>query len=322
LYYDASNGDAYLVIPETPASDADAIVKTGDASEALVVKYARAANDIQTVGFQRVASRFTAGVTPEDKRPPTFQTVGTGFTTPRGSIVRGISPSSVSVSYARRYPPRPPTPAPTATPMPSATPTPAPSATPVPSDTLVVVADTSNRSIMLSDSSLATGEFLTVQSANADAFFKGDSAKQTGTVLILADGGNQANPVGTVFVLPNDGAAYAKTGAISSGVSYAYSATGSLTLTGSATGKGLELVVPEPSGGTGAFVLRFEGVTNNGRNMFVSAETGTDSARVLFAASAANLAGATAQSVPFTAASGVKVTGVSTSTVSLQVPKS
>jgi hypothetical protein len=74
-------------------------------------------------------------------------------------------------------------------------------------DTLAFTADTSNRSI-ITDLGQVTGRFITLQSGNSDAFFRGNSANQTGTVLLLADGGNATAAAGAVFSLPNSGSTY------------------------------------------------------------------------------------------------------------------
>ncbi|VVC71943.1 Uncharacterised protein [uncultured archaeon] len=257
----------------------------------------------------------------------TVQTVP--YNTPAGLKVTSVSTTTVQIQVPQTNTPNPtPTATPTPSPTATATPTPTASATPTPSasasvtyDTFSITADTSNRSIVTQNGT-ATGEFFTIQSAQSNAFYSSDSSFITSYLLVLADGGSQSFPVGTVFSLPNTGSMYTKHGAISSGVTYQYANGATVTLSGASTGKGLQLILPEAYG-SGAVLVRFEGATNNGRNQFVTTDTGTDSTHILIASSASNPAGsATVQTVPYTTSGGLKVTSVSTSTLSVLVPQS
>jgi hypothetical protein len=161
-------------------------------------------------------------------------------------------------------------------------------------DTLSFTADTSNRSI-ITDVGQVTGRFITLQSGNSDAFFRSNSANQTGTVLLLADGGNATFPAGNLFSLPNSGSTYVRaqtaanmnvSAAMATGLVYnfgpsdsavikTYNPTGNLTGTTGAASKivgNMFIFVPEITsdnlvntqtslndGNSGMFVVQYEG---------------------------------------------------------------
>jgi hypothetical protein len=168
-------------------------------------------------------------------------------------------------------------------------------------DTLNFIADTSNRSIS-TDIGQVTGEFITIQSGNSDAFFRGNSANQTGTVLLLTDGGNSTGvnaTAGTVFSLPNSGSTYVRSawaidmnvtgGTTGRALTYNFGPSDSAVIrtvnpesghgrtTGGATIPSIYILIPEITsdnlvntqttlgdGNSGNWIIRFEGATTNG----------------------------------------------------------